>query len=76
MNVLPVASAIAENLVPPKPSPGCGPFEQVAIMAVPEAAVYLDDGMVAWEQEIRFARKIRIVESIPEPAPVQATSYE
>lgn len=51
-----VHSFVAFDLFPPKIHAGAGPLEQVAVVSVPEAAMYEDHRTVARQHKIRFPR--------------------
>jgi hypothetical protein len=49
----------------PESVPAFRPLEQVAVVTVPETAVYQDDSIVTAQHDVRLAGQSRIVKAIP-----------
>jgi hypothetical protein len=54
------------NLGSPKPDIGCGPFEQGAVMAMPETAMRKNNSFVPRENNIRSPGQCLDMQAIPE----------
>lgn len=69
-----VKGAVALELGAPLVRAGGGPAEEVALVHVPEAAVDLDDGTVAGEDQVGGAGEGAVVQAEAEAEPVEATA--
>lgn len=67
---------IAFNLFPPEAASRFRPLEQVAIMAMPEAAMNEDDRVMFWEYQIRLPWKSLVVKNITEASRMKASPYD
>lgn len=71
-----IAFYISLDLFLPELLPGSGPAKQMAIVAVPEAAVYQHNDVPAREHQIGSARKLPIMQSVSVTQSVQRTANQ
>ena len=62
---------IAADFLTPEILPGRRPLEQVAVVAMPEAAIHQNDRPVARKDEIRFPRQVLCMQTVAQPKSVQ-----
>lgn len=68
---------IPGNLFAPELFPGLRPFEQITVMAVPEATIHEDHSMVFRKDQIRLARQSFQAKTIAKTAGIQpAANYQ
>jgi hypothetical protein len=71
-----IPAAILIDLPAPEFLAASWPFEQVAVMPVPETAVGEDHCLMLWKYEVGLARQVPYMESKAKAAPVQAGSQD
>lgn len=65
----------ASDLLPPEVGSRRRPLEQMAVVAVPEAAIHENNGIESREHQIGPSRKVRSVEPIAKAHRVKPTPY-
>ena len=68
-----VVAAICGDFLSPEVGSGFRPFEQMTVVAMPEAAVYEYDGLPARKDNIGLSRQILRVKPVAKSERVQAT---
>ena len=58
----------------PEVDASAGPFEQMALVTVPEAAVNKDDGTTGRKDQIRFSWQATVMEAKPESARMKSSA--
>lgn len=66
-----VPRPIGFDLLSPEVGAGAGPFEQMAVVAMPEAAVNENDGLEAGEDHVRLAGKPLVMQPVAQSTLVQ-----
>jgi hypothetical protein len=67
-----ITPPVALDFLAPEFDAGTGPSEQVAVMAVPEAAMHEQNRAMLWQNHVWPAGKPAIMKAIAETAPVQS----
>nr|WP_263970138.1 hypothetical protein [Zafaria cholistanensis] len=66
-----VPGLIAANLFFPELLPGLGPAEKWAVMAMPEAAMDHDHGLIPRQDDVRFPRQLLHIDAVAESPAVK-----
>lgn len=71
-----VTRDVARNLLTPELRARAWPFEQVAVMAMPEAAIHEDDCLAGPEDKVWFAGEVLAMKPVPPAHCMQAAAHD
>ncbi len=66
---------VSGKFFPPKLLPGFWPFEQMAVVPMPETPVDKDDRIIFWQDQVRFTGKTFVVKPVTESFSEKRFSY-